>query len=840
MIKNIESIIFFIAYNAREFQKSERSKSYFAKVLKYAPEKSLVYKNTKIVLAEMYYNDHQYSKAIPLYESILKSTKNDKWHTKYLHNLAWCYFRKGKGKRAIGTMKRVYHLSKKSKYVDMSELAERDLGKFYADEKKINEAISFFKKNGKDLIGSLLVISKNLQDQGKFRAAAQVLNEGKKKAQSERDKIKIAIEILSLYENYQDIPRHYEATENLFRYYKQGKLKRDEKKILIYNVKRMSALLQKDVVKKKTKRRKFKTQYSVRYFTLLAQIERKKAHNAIFYSAEVLFSTGQYNQAVDKYHESYKLATKKRDKKIQGLALEGLLACLGKKGISKATKKKYLKFGYIAYIKNNPKGKKTNRIYQRLFEVYIKEGNIVKSEELLLRYRSLFPNETKIQEAMLGRVMDYHKKKKNRQGILKWINKINDKEFIVSQRYADEVRKLLLSMRFEQVEKIVSSGNSRKALDMYLKIYLDEKSGSKEKKNAAYNIAVLLYELSDAKKSYKWTKKALVLMEPKEVRKFQSTLALITSDIFGRRLIKEAAEINSMVFEKMCKLKTEYLDIFYKNSVLLYLSENNIARAKNVIDKGDTCRLSRGIQSDMKFEHLKALITLEEWGQAESIISQLAKSKKNYPKLIYSLSHLRKAYWDVGRRTEGRNINTKILNYYKYSKANKMNIPLESLDVVSELYIIKLRQQVKKLTSIELEFPEKIYNNRLKEKFLALDKVTTEALANFSIGSGKGIVETYKILIESYQFTVNEISSFSPSGKSQEYVKSFRKSMKDVVIPLSNKIREFKAQARDNIKKHNILSIENYQFISKLKKVSINIKYFPLHNGVLMDKGGRR
>ena len=458
-------VYYVLAYNAREFQNLRKSKAYFAKVLKHAPKNSPMYKNTKIALAEMYYNDHQYGKAIPLYESLLKSTKNNKWHTKYLHNLAWCYFRKGRGERAIDTMKRVYYLSKKSKYVDMSELAERDLGQFYADEKKTDEAITFFKKNGKDLTGSLLVISKNLQEQGKYKAAAKVLNEGMRKARSNRDKIKITSELLSLYENYQNIPRHYDASKDMFQYYKEGKLSRDEKKILVYNLKKMSAQLQKDVIDKKTKRRKFKADYSVKYFTLLSQVEKKKAHNAIFFSAEVLYSVKKYNRAADRYNESYKIAIKRRDKKIQKLALEGLLACLGKKSISKATKKKYLKFGYIAYLKKNPRGEKTNRIYQRLFETYRNEGNIIKSEEILLRYRSQFPNEVKTQEAMLARVMDYYKKKKDRQGILKWVNKINDKKFVVSKKYADKVRKLLLSMQFERVEKIASSGNNKEALN---------------------------------------------------------------------------------------------------------------------------------------------------------------------------------------------------------------------------------------------------------------------------------------------------------------------------------------------------------------------------------------
>ena len=129
------------------------------------------------------------------------------------------------------------------------------------------------------------------------------------------------------------------------------------------------------------------------------------------------------------------------------------MAALGKKSISKASKKKYLKTAYILYLKEYPKKKKVDRIYQRLFGIYMSEKNIVKAEELLVRYRRKFPRQTKVQEAMLARVMDHHKNTKNRQGILRWISKINNKEFVVSKRYARKVRSLLTGMQFEKIRE---------------------------------------------------------------------------------------------------------------------------------------------------------------------------------------------------------------------------------------------------------------------------------------------------------------------------------------------------------------------------------------------------
>ena len=123
----------------------------------------------------------------------------------------------------------------------------------------------------------------------------------------------------------------------------------------------------------------------------------------------------------------------------------------------------------------------------------------------------------------------------------------------------------------------------------------------------------------------------------------------------------------------------------------------------------------------------------------------------------------------------------------------------------------------------------------MKKRFIALDKMTSHALRVFSVGSGRGIVSTYKVLIKSYKEFVNEVKQFSPPGKGQAYVVSFKKAMSQLVRPIEKKLRDYKTEASRHIHSNKILSNENRFFTSELPfDVEYNIK----GSGILMDRGG--
>ena len=167
-----------------------------------------------------------------------------------------------------------------------------------------------------------------------------------------------------------------------------------------------------------------------------------------------------------------------------------------------------------------------------------------------------------------------------------------------------------------------------------------------------------------------------------------------------------------------------------------------------------------------------------------------------------------------------------------------MDIPLEGLDAISLIRLAALDEQVKRMNSIKLTFPEAEYNKNLKNKFQQLDKITTEAISIAELGSGIGIVRAYRIVVEGDESLYNEMTTFVPEGKSPEYVASFQKSMAKLGAPLEKQAQEFRESAVRKIEKENILSSDNGWFL--VRNSAIIPEYFNDNGIVLMDKAGAK
>ena len=141
------------------------------------------------------------------------------------------------------------------------------------------------------------------------------------------------------------------------------------------------------------------------------------------------------------------------------------------------------------------------------------------------------------------------------------------------------------------------------------------------------------------------------------------------------------------------------------------------------------------------------------------------------------------------------------------------------------------------LEGFELSFPDKKFNELLQKKFAILDSLTSEAIGIMSVGSGKGIIKSYSILVSTYNHLISEIDRFTPPGKSPEYLNSFKSSMKNLIKPLVAKVSDFKKEATKQIHSNKILSHNNKEI---LFGENFSPEFILRNTGVLMDKGGHR
>ena len=836
-------VYYIMAYNAKEFQDEKKAEAFFKRAIKYSSDINTKTRS-QLAMAEIYFNRGDFDKAIPFYENSLERSSKDKWYTKDSYNLAWCYFREGKKSQAISLMEKIYELSKKPQYVDMTFSVERDLAYFYTDAGRTGEAIKFYNKIGKNVSENLSKVARYLTGQGKFVVAEKALVTALAHVKNENDEIDIYVQLLALYEKFGQVDKHLNAAKKLQVYNSAGKLKPDQVETLKYHVERMSALLQKQVASKRYSSQKQvqseKASQAVAYFEILAQLTPQGDYKAIFHAAETNYASGKFEAAIGLYDKVITEATKAGDQKILRLAQDGIMASLGQKGVSKETESKYLTAAYLSYLARDSKSKKAYSIYQRLFTSYYTKGEIAEAEKVLLSFKLNFPSAIKVQEAMLARLMEYHRGKKDSNAIYGWVQRINSGEFRVTKKYADKVRELLLAIQFDSVEKANASGNKKEALKGYFSIYQNPNTSDEAKKNAAYNMAVLFYESGDAPLMYRWSLRALEHMDGSDVKKFESSFLSIGTDLFSRQQFSEAAGINSIVLGKLCREKSANKKLFFKNGVVVSLADNKLDIAKKMIEEAPRCGIEQTTVDESSLELLDTYREHSLWNNYRDMLTELSSRRELQGDLIYHWWVLAKAYQASGRGDLANNLVPKIMDTYKSALANRNKIPLEGLDVIANLNLPELEKLVKQLDAIKLEFPEATYNQRLQQKFKSLDQVTTTGVNILKVGSGKGIVKSYILLINAYEDLAQEIRSFTPQGKTPEYLSSFSKSMSDLTAPLLQKASDFRREAVKQIETSDILSEDNTFFLGSRKSGEFIIEYQPVIPGIMMDRGGRR
>ncbi len=844
-LPNIGEVYYIMAFNAKEFQEEKKAQKYFALAIKHTNASSPAHAKSLISLAEINYNNGQYKAAVPLYEKALRLTRNDKWWTKDAFNLAWAYFRVNKVDAAIRQMEQVFTASHDEKYIDMSKRAGRDLGYFYAVSGNVKKAINFFKENDMPVGPSLGHTARTLLNYGRYSAAEKVLTAALPYLEKE-DRIAAQIELLELYERAGKTNSHLKTAQEIMTAQREGDLTPEQTKAFKVDCQRMAGILQKQIQSKTLRGQKVvlqeKTRQAQAYFKIMAELDEQAGWQYSFNLAETSYGAGKYNEALPHYHNAFQGAESDGQTKIANLALVGMMACLGQKEISKKNKDKYLEETYRLYLQRqqgkHAQSAEVNRIYQRLFSLYIERKDMDNAEKVLKSFQKRFPNDLKTQEAMVAQIMDFHKNQKDEGALREWIERLKDGEFKVSQKYLAALRKYVMSTQFDAVQKAADKGDKKEALLGYISLYKRADVTPEAKRNAAYNITLLFYELGDVRRTSIWMQQALKMMTVEEVREFEKSFFTVIGDIFNRQQLKTAAILYQALLEKLCKTSSTLKPTIYQNMVVIHLVEENYNAIEGALAYGPKCNIAASVTRSLEQKWLEALIDTQRWNTAEEVMQKLDAQPELWVDLIYPWAVLEQQYRRSGRTQLAQQTKAKVEKYYKYAQQKKLTIPLLALDAMAQNKLAALEKTRDQVQEIQLKFPEDVFKQQLAAKYKLLDQLNKDAQAIFATHSGRGIVRASKILVEAYEATAAEIANFTPPGKSENYVKSFRQGMQSVVNNTLAQANNFRATAKNQIIKNRILSNDNYWFLGQ-SSYPLKVEY-DYGGGVIMDRGGRR
>ena len=834
-------VYYILAYNAKEFNNKKDAKKYFSLVLRNANRNSKIYKKAALALGELHYNDKNYGRALTLYQSGMKGRKN-KWWTKDAFNMAWSLYRRKQYSKAIDLMNEIYELSLDAKYIDMRSQVERDIGLFYLSANRLDEGVDFYRQIDKDISTQLYEMGKILIDQKKPVEAEKVLREAKKKLPQDKA-IDVNLILLSLFLEYGKYHDHLKVSKELNVIEKEGDLSSEQREVLIFQLKKMGGVLQKQVLSKgakaNKKRQRSKAKAAAGYFNILAKMESKERGKYLYLRAETYYATGLMEEALKSYQESFEYEKKRGNNKQARRSIEGVLAALASPALPKKTKEQYYLSSYNAYLKMDRKSKRADTIYQRVFQHYFDKKDLKNAENVLISYKASFPKNYSTQEAMVAKIMDYYRKTGNRDAFSEWVRKIKNKEYYVSRKYGEQLSKLLLAMRFENVEKAAKSGQKKNALEGYLAIYHDPQSAQESRVNAVHNITVLYFELGYADQTYLWAERAVKMMSSKKLSQFVKTYLTISSELFNMQRFNKSAQLSEKIYRKLCKDSVKQKVDLYKNSYIVYLSSEKFNESNRLINTGRRCGVSPKVVDQARFEVLNVLGEQKKWKEFESYLYKIKDSPSIRGGIIAQMALLRDAYREFLEKGRVRQLEREMESIYLKARKARQHISVKSLWVIAELRLRIMEGLVTQFNKTKLEFPQKKFDSLLEKKIIMLDKIATEAEKVFRTKSGRGSIKAYQFIIESYQRLVKEIREFKVVGKDAAYVKSFKAAMKQIERTLLRKSLSYLGQARKLIAGGKVLSPDSYWFIAR-SRIPFDVEYHFSGSGVLMDRRGRR
>lgn len=841
--KGLNEVYYILAYNNKELGNHEEAQKFFklSAAKGGGGETQKMTAKSKLALADYYFNDHKYQEAVPLYEAAIGQL-DEKWWTKDAFNLAWCYYRTRRYDKAINLMLEVHEKSGNSKYVDMKSQVERDIGIFYVDANRLNDAVRFYEKNGINYTEQFVKIANLIVSQGRFSQAESLLNEAAK-AEKDRDrKIAIYIAQLDLFDKYNKISQHLEVSRELVKLHKDAPLSEDDLKRLTYHVNKKAAELQKatasDIYANVPKVKSQKSKEAIEYFDLAQKLNPSEKAEKTFFKGETAYAATQFGKALGFYVQAFDAAFANNEKKLITQSLEGMLASLGQPGLNQATAEKYYVPVYTRYLSVDTKSARAKTIFVKLFNAQFDKGQVEDAEETLDKFAAKYPDDFETQEGMLAKIMEYHRKKKDYSKVKEYVGDINSGKFKVSKKYADALRSLMTKIQIEGVQQSLEKGDKDLAMKGYHKIYNDADSTPKAKVNAAYNLSALYYEMGDTNQSYQWGILAAKDMEASDVVKFADSFLSISAGLFLRQNFNQSADLSYRVFAKLCKQTSANKVVAFKNAVFISLANGDLDKAIEIRDFGRQCQLPAGTMTEVTLELMKDLAKAGRWEVFEANLKEVESDPKNHALVIRPYEDLRKELLKVGNTEEARQIEEKQVRYFNTARASKTEVPVEALDLIADRMMGKVRNLKNQLGEVTLKFPENEFNNAVKAKLKILDQLTTEVNQIQKTGSGKGIVEAYRVVIEAYEMFGEELKAFAPEGKSPEYLESFQKAMADVYNPILTNARKQRSEVKKLIMDNKILSASNYAVLyGRLESFK---RYVSSKNIVLMDRGGQR
>lgn len=800
--QKVAEVYYTLAINSRDFGTNTETEPFLKLAIKYSKENSKTLFNSKVSLAEYYYNEKKYADAVKFYDEILKN-KTDEWYGKHLYNAAWCHLKERNFSKALNLIKESYETTKENKYVSMREQILNAIGIFYVQADQTKDAITFFERNTKPASHYLLMLANSSMNKNNFSTTEDVLRAALRDTinrKSPNDELKVRLGQLEIYRESKKDDLFFNTSQNIVDLYKTSvKLPADDMNTAINKIKDVAGFMQVNLVKDKTKEvvHYSKDDYRkiIKYFDMLSILDKKNLHQYRYYQGETALSIRDFHTSMKYYVRSIKYAKKIKDNgEYTKKSLEAILSVLDETDLPKKLKDEYVIFTYKNYLVIYPQSDKSQTLYQKLFNKYFELKKTKKATNTMLVYKDKYPADDKIHREMLTQILDHYIKLKNTDMIAAWIRIIEKGYLNFSNDYIQNSIAVLGDLLFDRYHNLEKKGKLKEAMVGYEEIYDSKLYPNRIKAEAAYAMAAALLDLNNANKSYKWLQKSLEIYDPKDLAKVTASLFVMDKNYRLLQHFDMTVELSRNISKKFCSDKIDQKDGFYE---LLFTTEalNNLS-AKNLLaieTEFLSCGISEKSIKAMRSEALSMMIENDQYNEA-----------KNY---FHMTEHSEGSKKIMANYLKFKFFQNPEMNLHDMEEISRLNPEMRLLEMITHYQEIKNFKDKLANFKIELSVSEKFeaerYNSELEQYLSMLNDFQKEAVLLSKESSPEEIIMMREVLSKPIFALKNAISNYEPKGVDNKYLQGFKMGMRQVSESLAAKALQFDREKVSFLEKNN-------------------------------------
>jgi len=793
------AIYYSLALNSRDYAYDKKEYKYLQSALFYAPKGSEVRYLARTSLAEYYYNNKNYKRAVNLYKVIIRN-ENDEWLTKNLFNYGWCLLKTHKFDKAINTLENAYALSKKDFYIDFRDQIMTGLVNFYVLGKQINRGKEFILSQVDDKFEALFKYTKKVSSKGykdeslELIALTESYNIGPLKQERLVD---LRLFQYDFYKQFNEKDKMFEIAQNIAALDLKPEQNEAATMMISEEVGIQQQLIKSEFSKQDLTYSPSTLKRILGYFNILQTIDKKEKAKYLFYSAETLYSVHEFKKALISYKTAIEADLLKKSKiELRLKSVDAIFSCIDFAKFQKAQEETELEYAYNKYLSLWPTGGKAQQIYPKLFTLYLFQKDFIKTQKTLNSYANSYSKDLKIQKDLFNQQMDMLINKNKTELISGKIALMYTGYLKFKKSDIKKSEVILANLLFNQYQVLNKENKKDEAITGYQSIYFKEHYPKSVRADAAFNIGIIQIDQYKSKQSIKWFKRAFKFFtriqknERREVLEKVSLRSSLLQDFLN------AANIQKVVLEVYCyENKAMNLKTF-QDAIVYDLANDYILKTLHTYKTFKSCT---NLKTKVIDEYI--LTHLINFNHESDLISfSRAKSiKKNFKKKL--AIYFERKFWEYSVKNGSKSKQYKY--YLKELKTENSLLFTKSIIEFKKLYNSYSRFMKRKFNNPKV-FDPQAFNKNLGSRISGIKPLIEQGEKLLKLAHPEVSIKTYDLMSKLVTTLSTEISQIEVPVKDFEFKTQFKAQMQQVSLSISNQNHGLIERAHKFISSNNL------------------------------------